>query len=185
MITLNITCKQKSNSWMYILNLYASIFLSMGPKYFYQSTPWLSQGIPHISISYGERSWLPSPVFYLAGHCLSSPGRVCAAKLFLWQNTMHLLWNIWSPLYSGCPYGGWFSWGLEKSGPHRDWTKFCGFLFLVVQARQQRSSLLHCAWVQGNCQVKKEQGPSSRTSGTFIFNLSRKHGDLQTLLVTL
>lgn len=151
---------------MYSLNLHASPFLSMGPIYFFFAKAYaISQFLMEKEVGYhvlfsSQRDTirpLPPP-----------PGRVCATKLFLWQNTMDLLWNIWGLLGLPCNQDTRMLDGLAgvwRKVVHMG-TKVFGFFFLVVQARQQRSSLLPCACVQGNCKVKKEQGPSSRTSGS-------------------
>ena len=88
--------------------LYASLFLSVGPIYFYAEPYLICQGIQW---PYREGSWLPSAVFHLGGPSYPSLGRVCAAELFPWENIMDLLWNIWGlprlPCNQGtCPLGG-------------------------------------------------------------------------------
>lgn len=176
--SLNTTRKRKSNSRMHLLCLYTSLYLSMGPMYFYAKHYPILQGIQRL---YRERSWLPSSVFHLGGHHYPSQ-KGCVLQCCFLIKYNDLLWNIWGlPCLPCNPYAGWFSWVLERNGTHKDRTKVFSFLFLVVQVRQQRPSLLHCACVQGNCKVKKEQGPSSKTSGSFIFDPSWKHRDLRTL----
>lgn len=170
---------------MRLLCLYASLLLSVGPIYFCAEPYLICQAIQW---PYREGSWLPSTVFPPTRTLLPLPGKglCCWIIPLIKYNGLalkHLRFTS-SPLQPGYLPAGWLSWCLE-SRTHRDWTKLFGFLSLAVLAviaRQQRSSLLRCACVQGNCKVKKEQGLSRGTSGTFIFNLSWKHGGFADLI---
>lgn len=169
--------RAKSNSWMRFLCLYASLCFPMGTICFYAKHDLIVQGTWH---PYREGSQLPSSVVHPGGHCYLPRGESVLPVVPLRRQNGFVLKHLritWSPLQ----LLSWAVWlGLENSGAQKGWTK----VFVSSSLWSKRGSKGHPSSIvlffQGNCDVKKERGPSSGTSGTFIFNPSWKHRGLQT-----
>lgn len=133
-MTLNTTCKQNSNL-IDIHDVHTTPLCLTIP--FQRCKILLCKALPPILAYRVLTKKLAPRCCFPPRRTLSTPpweGLCCQVVLLMKYNgfaLQHLKFTC-SPSQPGYPYAGWFSWGLQRTGTHRDRTKVFGFLFLVV-----------------------------------------------------